>query len=1063
MRVPLLCLLVAFWAIIFVPVRLFAQGAPVVPHQIQFIGMIPDIPPGITQVIFALYKDQTGQSPLWQEVQSVEVDAAGHYSVVLGATSLNGIPAEVFQTGEAHWLGVKVEGQPEQPRTLLTSVPYAIKASDAETLGGLPASAFLRSDAEVAEALPASVSGASSKTSAIAAPAISASPSLSNVSNPTAGYVPVFTDASGDLGNSLISQVSGTSGNFVGIGTTTPSQTLDVIGNIESDRGNGLVGNSFLFPSDGSANSWTEGLGLNLYFDGTNWDTQGDGINNGGGGITSGVAGAVNYLAIPSTGGTGQIISNSNIGNYVRMTILGNGNVGIGTTSPTSPLSVKGVVQSSGLSVQGPSTFSAPLTFSGSNSAADSLANLGGVSLNPTGAQTITQPAGTSLNVNTVNAPAAIFSNSPTLADNQSPLVSGIRVTCTQSATSGSAPHACYSGLFTSTDTSAGAGNHLVGVVANVTDVSPGTATWGVFPFVAQINLAQPTEYYTSAGFRTEFAGTGTGYGTGYLQYGFQTLDGTAAQAFQAGAVCTAGSCLSQPYTASGMVNGSDGPLAAWQADQAGDMMLEPSTLSNVLLQWPNVKSASGRNYGSPSIQMLANVWNGAIQTQPKMNIFLNPSSYAANPAMSGGITMPQLGGSGSNFTIDSRSFSLVDSTGNPGNSASFSPGSLTASRTYNLPDANGTILNSGYAVMSSNLVMGARGPSNGSYPIYLESGSSPSVAQIATDVSGDLDLFPASGRNVQSIGNFVVEGGALISLVGRTGSASHPYIVDHNGFSTAAQPDYSYWWDSGVGIYHPAAGELGFAVDETQSLLLSLAGISNQNGVVIPSSATGYDFSGKVVLANGTPGPGKYVDGATGAWTPLPSPSAVTNVTASAANWPSWLVPTVTGQASSPNLEVTASPIPSSALATPSTTVNNTTCTLGASCTLPNIRTYPPCNAALDVVPCALSLTGLTASIPVTDIFSASPFPLGPYKVTATVYTSSAGTTGTVTVTISTSGVAVTSTSPPDDLTTTQGSAFTTFTEFIQPNRTSGSIDFQTAVTGAEGSPQYGLYITVE
>jgi hypothetical protein len=107
--------------------------------------------------------------------------------------------------------------------------------------------------------------------------------------------------------------------------------------------------------------------------------------------------------------------------------------------------------------------------------------------------------------------------------------------------------------------------------------------------------------------------------------------------------------------------------------------------------------------------------------------------------------------------------------------------------------------------------------------------------------------------------------------------------------------------------------------------------------------------------------------------------------------------------------------------------------------------------------------LTGLTASIPVTDIFSASPFPLGPYKVTATVYTSSAGTTGTVTVTISTSGVAVTSTSPPDDLTTTQGSAFTTFTEFIQPNRTSGSIDFQTAVTGAEGSPQYGLYITVE
>ena len=34
-------------------------------------------------------------------------------------------------------------GEVERPRVRITSVPYALKASDAETLGGRPASAYL--------------------------------------------------------------------------------------------------------------------------------------------------------------------------------------------------------------------------------------------------------------------------------------------------------------------------------------------------------------------------------------------------------------------------------------------------------------------------------------------------------------------------------------------------------------------------------------------------------------------------------------------------------------------------------------------------------------------------------------------------------------------------------------------------------------------------------------------------------------------------------------------------------------------------------------------------------
>lgn len=59
---------------------------------------------GITGMTFALYKDQTGDAPLWQEVQNVTFEAAGHYSVLLGANSKDGIPAELFTTNEARWL-----------------------------------------------------------------------------------------------------------------------------------------------------------------------------------------------------------------------------------------------------------------------------------------------------------------------------------------------------------------------------------------------------------------------------------------------------------------------------------------------------------------------------------------------------------------------------------------------------------------------------------------------------------------------------------------------------------------------------------------------------------------------------------------------------------------------------------------------------------------------------------------------------------------------------------------------------------------------------------------------
>ncbi len=122
-----------------------------VPNLIGYGGMLKDAKgialSGTTAgVTFAIYKQQEGGAPVWLETQNVTPDASGRYSVLLGSTTATGLPSDLFSQQEQRWLGIQVQGQPEQPRVLLVSVPYAINAHDAETLGGLPASAFVKAE-----------------------------------------------------------------------------------------------------------------------------------------------------------------------------------------------------------------------------------------------------------------------------------------------------------------------------------------------------------------------------------------------------------------------------------------------------------------------------------------------------------------------------------------------------------------------------------------------------------------------------------------------------------------------------------------------------------------------------------------------------------------------------------------------------------------------------------------------------------------------------------------------------------------------------------------------------
>jgi hypothetical protein len=222
----------------------------VVPRVVNYSGIVADLNgkplTGVVGVTFYLYKDSQGGAPLWMETQSVQLEKSGHYSVVLGSTTSQGLPQDVFASGEARWLGVQVAGQPEQPRVLLVAVPYAMKAADAETIGGLPPSAFVLANPRIGSA---GVIGAS------AAPTPSTlTPNAAVTGTGTVGAIPLW-DTTSDIVSSIMTQTGSGSTGRIGINTATPAATLDV-------KGSGTIRGTLGLPSSGVA---TATAGKNSY------------------------------------------------------------------------------------------------------------------------------------------------------------------------------------------------------------------------------------------------------------------------------------------------------------------------------------------------------------------------------------------------------------------------------------------------------------------------------------------------------------------------------------------------------------------------------------------------------------------------------------------------------------------------------------------------------------------------------------------------------------------------------------------------------------------------------
>ncbi len=210
------------------PAQAPTAATTTVPRLVRFTGVARDLNgnalSGTIGVTFSLYAEQTGGAPLWLETQNAQVDSTGRYSVLLGTTTADGLPAELFTSEQARWVGVQISGQTEQPRVLLVSAPYALKAGDAETVGGLPASAFMLANSAGASANKgAGTATASAATNKVATSSVPVNPAVTGKG--VAGYISAW-DTTSDIVDSVLFQ----KGTSIGLNTTTPAVTLDVNG-----------------------------------------------------------------------------------------------------------------------------------------------------------------------------------------------------------------------------------------------------------------------------------------------------------------------------------------------------------------------------------------------------------------------------------------------------------------------------------------------------------------------------------------------------------------------------------------------------------------------------------------------------------------------------------------------------------------------------------------------------------------------------------------------------------------------------------------------------------------
>jgi hypothetical protein len=176
---------------------------------------------------------------------------------------------------------------------LLLSVPYALKAADAQTLGGLPASAYALAAAPPAAPVTSGGESNAGKTSSVLA-LVQGSPATSSNVTTTGGTVdsiPMFTTST-NIQNSLLTQTGTTAVNVGGklnlpaLGTATASkgfnsQPNNFVASAYNSSSGAAVGQTFQLQAEAVNNDKSTASGtLNLIVRRGHGNAGGDGAED---------------------------------------------------------------------------------------------------------------------------------------------------------------------------------------------------------------------------------------------------------------------------------------------------------------------------------------------------------------------------------------------------------------------------------------------------------------------------------------------------------------------------------------------------------------------------------------------------------------------------------------------------------------------------------------------------------------------------------------------------------------------------------------------------------------
>jgi hypothetical protein len=426
---------------------------------------------------------------------------------------------------------VSIDGAEEGARSPLSSVAYAMKAGDAETVGGVSA-ANLATKEDLAKLAVASAASGAGVGQAQAAVQAGVQPATNPTGSGTADYLALWT-TSGNLGNSGIFQAAS---GFLGVGTTTPggplqlstgatgganatmmlTQTSAASGNYYADIGlynsKGLIGNlSALGAGYPSGNLFVandvvflggqQNAGTNLIFltntsGALKFGTGGYGISNER--MRIGAAGGVSV-------GNGYVGTDPGVGNLIV-----SGKVGVGTAAPAAVLEVNGTAKFDGLvtfemgqtfpgtgtgTITGVSTTS-PLTGSGTTGSV-------ALGLNTTALETTLNGVYAQLGASDTFADAATFSAGLVGNQSQGTGYSGV----VGQGTSGST--GVYGGSDTGTGVSGGS-NSGTGVNGSSTSGSGGVF-FSASPTAAAVSISSSGNVSSSSAYPTALSAIATG------------------------------------------------------------------------------------------------------------------------------------------------------------------------------------------------------------------------------------------------------------------------------------------------------------------------------------------------------------------------------------------------------------------------------------------------------------------------------------------------------------------------------------------------------------------------